>query len=52
MNTPLHGALSNKNFDIANLLILNGANQSAVNNDDKNPWQLMHFMLDRYQDDI
>ena len=38
-NSPLHIALSNKNFKIANLLILYNANELLVNKRGLTPWQ-------------
>ena len=38
-NSPLHVALSNKNFEIANLLILYNANELLVNKRGLTPWQ-------------
>ena len=40
-NSPLHIALSNKNFKIANLLILYNANELLVNKKGLTPWQCL-----------
>lgn len=46
-NTPLHFALNNKNFELANLLIAKGANESATNYENQNPWQLYHSNIEK-----
>ena len=45
LNTPLHYALENENFELANLLISKGADEKKVNKLDQNPWQMYHFKL-------
>ncbi len=45
LNTPLHYALENKNFNLANLLISKGADEKKLNRLDQNPWQMYHFKL-------
>ena len=45
-NCPLHYALSYENYEIANLLIYSGANESLVNKDGLNPWRCINQTLD------
>jgi len=42
LNTPLHYALGNKNFDLVNFLLSKGADERKLNKNDLNPWQLFH----------
>lgn len=54
-NTPLHYALNNKNFALANLLLSKGAIEAKSNYEDQNPWQLFHSKygyLSRIKSDI
>jgi hypothetical protein len=39
MNSPLHYALSHKNFKIANLLINRKADEELINTKGLTPWQ-------------
>ncbi len=39
MSTPLHYALSHKNFDMADLLINRGAKEDTRNAEYMTPWQ-------------
>ena len=45
-NSPLHYALSNHNYKIANLLIYYGANENLLNNKGLNPWECNNNNLD------
>lgn len=45
-NTPLHFALNNNNFNLANFLLKKGAQETKLNYEDKNPWQLYHSKIE------
>ena len=51
-NCPLHYALSYQNYEIANLLINSGANESLVNKNGLNPWRCINLNLDQDIDDV
>lgn len=42
LNTPLHYALFNKNFALANFLISKGAVEKNLNANEQNAWQMYH----------
>ena len=43
MNTPLHYALSYQNFELADILINAGADESIKNYDGLTPWQCVNI---------
>ena len=46
-NTPLHYALSHKNFDMATLLIKYKADENVLNNKDLPPWKCIGESCDK-----
>ena len=43
LNTALHYALSHNNFNFADILLKNGANERLMNNSGLTPWQMMTY---------
>jgi ankyrin repeat protein len=43
LNTALHYALSHNNFNFADILLKNGANERLMNNNGLTPWQMMTY---------